>query len=616
MISTKKIGITCLILLIGLISSGCGPSPEEQAATAAVLTAEAATSTPTVTPNPTSPLPCSPVKYTEPEKILFIETNGTILNMSSADFNSDGEMDVVFDRHIFRSPDTFELEILVNDGNGGLRVGTSEIFDGPIPKVQHPRQMLIADFNGDGRSDIFIADHGQDSNLFPGYQNTLVLSSPGGKMINATSNLPQQSDFTHSAASGDIDGDGDVDLFVGNIYGDTKVPPQVWVNDGSGSFSIDDKRIPVRFTDFSFGTYTASQFVDINKDGFLDLILGAANDPSTPVLLLNDGYGYFEELPNAFPPKLCSEKDITLYIESTDFDNDGLPDLILASTSRYKGRYLQILINNGDGTFTDETKSRLPQSINSDEWIITINLVDLDHDGDLDITTTTMGGKPETLPNYLNNGEGFFTPSPYVLRGIQAWQHVFIDLDGDGGLDILSSNGPWENNPETHFILRDTGCNPSITTSSVDSIPPTLSWEIDVLLSDTQCTVQSGSEEGSTQGSNVDFLGAIGEWESTDFSDDSHQTLTVEQTVTNTFSIVYIDERASICGVDEQGVPSIAAQAEGEGNSSSNTLSVNLVFSCAGDTEWLSQPYSIVLEYNIGIDSLTDNFGNNWTRTQ
>lgn len=52
MISIKKIGITCLILLIGLISSGCGPSPEEQAATASVQTEAAATDTPVPSPTP------------------------------------------------------------------------------------------------------------------------------------------------------------------------------------------------------------------------------------------------------------------------------------------------------------------------------------------------------------------------------------------------------------------------------------------------------------------------------------------------------------------------------------------------------------------------------------
>ena len=49
--------------------------------------------------------------------------------------------------------------------------------------------MVIADFNGDRVDDIFVADHGYDAYPFPGYQNTLVLSAPGGKLVDATDNL-------------------------------------------------------------------------------------------------------------------------------------------------------------------------------------------------------------------------------------------------------------------------------------------------------------------------------------------------------------------------------------------------------------------------------------------
>jgi len=419
---------------------------------------------PTVKPSlsPTSPPPptptCVPVLYTEPEEIFVLETTGTIFNMASADFNDDGQMDVVFDRNKFQTAETYEIEIMVNDGNGGIRLGTSEIFEGPVPRVQHPRQMLIADFNGDGRSDIFIADHGQDIDPFPGYQNTLVLSSPGGRLMDATSNLPQQSDFTHSAAFGDIDGDGDLDLYVGNLYGGDGSPPQVWVNDGSGVFSIEGGHIPGKFTDIPINTYTSNKFADVNKDGFVDLILGG-DSISQSVVLLNDGTGQFAEVPDAIPPKPWSEEDIASFIGTDDFDGDGLQDLIIAFTSiYYQGRYLQILINNGDATFRDETENRLPQTDTQNEWIITIQLVDLDHNGSMDITTNTMGGESVDLPIYLNDGNGFFSSLSYTLPKFQAWQHVFVDLDGDGGQDILSSATPWLTDVETLVVIRDIGC--------------------------------------------------------------------------------------------------------------------------------------------------------------
>ena len=76
----------------------------------------------------------------------------------------------------------------------------------------------------------------------------------------------------------------------------------------------------------------------------------------------------------------------------------------------------------------------------------------------MDITTNTMGGESVDLPIYLNDGNGFFSPLSYTLPNFQAWKHVIVDLDGDGGLDILSSATPWLTDVETLAVIRDIGC--------------------------------------------------------------------------------------------------------------------------------------------------------------
>ena len=109
-----------------------------------------------------------------------------------------------------------------------------------VPYTGAPRSSIINDFNGDGINDIFIADHGVDHEPYPGNQNTLILSAPNGKFIDATSSLPQIVDFSHGVTSGDIDKDGDLDLFVTQAGAQFHVPHYFLRNDGNGKF----KKVP------------------------------------------------------------------------------------------------------------------------------------------------------------------------------------------------------------------------------------------------------------------------------------------------------------------------------------------------------------------------------------
>ena len=112
-----------------------------------------------------------PLLYSPPELVLQLSASAPIGHWASADFNGDGLPDLAVARYVFQSSQVFPLTIPLNNGAGGFVDGTAAIFVGAPPVVQHPRKIVIADFNGDGRPDIFIADHGNDQPPFPGFQN-------------------------------------------------------------------------------------------------------------------------------------------------------------------------------------------------------------------------------------------------------------------------------------------------------------------------------------------------------------------------------------------------------------------------------------------------------------
>jgi hypothetical protein len=401
--------------------------------------------------------------------VLSVDTHDPFALIGSADFNGDGLADVVVVRYPadYRPGTSAPISILLNNGRGGLVDATKAMFTGHVPETEHPRELVIADFNGDRRPDIFIADHGYDHPPYPGFQDTLVLSTADGKLVDATANLPQRSDYSHSATVADVDGNGTVDLFVGNTGSGDYSPPELLLNDGSGHFRICPNCLPAPVLDIHRGNYTDSQFVDVNGDGHPDLILGSSEFGSIPSeVLLNDGSGHFRILPGALPAKPFGPSSITTDIQAADLNNDAHPDLVISYAGPnppYFGRSLQVLINNGDGTFRDETAARLPQqptASNDGNWIRFLSLEDINHDGSVDIATQTDvwpdSNRDETQPVYLNDGSGHFSPIPAsAVPRMQPGLYLFMDIDGDGGNDLLTAVPATPGTVEQFFIARD-----------------------------------------------------------------------------------------------------------------------------------------------------------------
>jgi hypothetical protein len=403
--------------------------------------------------------------------------------IGSADFNGDGLADVVYATANSGSRSTFAMQFVLNRGRGRFVDGASRLFIGPVPRTQGGGRLVIADFNNDGRPDVYYADSGAEAAPNPpGYHDTLVLSTRDGKLVDATANIPQQSDFTHSAAAADVNGDGSIDLFVGNLGGNAGYSGnccsiQIWLNDGTGHFRVASGLLPPEIEDGNQNSFTASAFADVNGDGHPDLILGGSHGctnglaPRNPSqVLLNDGSGHFHVLAGAMPPKPFGPTTETLDIKPVDLNHDGHVDLVVASTNApphatdcysdaYRGRIVQILIGNGDGTFRDETATRLPQNTHgqSFDYVKNLTLADLNGDGAPDILTETVvppDGDAVDDAAYLNDGNGSFRrlPGGYPFSDFHA--HVLVS-DGDGLRDVFLVRP--EPNGDNWFVRRERG---------------------------------------------------------------------------------------------------------------------------------------------------------------
>jgi Ca2+-binding RTX toxin-like protein len=368
---------------------------------------------------------------------------GSVSDLLVMDVNGDGFLDLVGTSIFFPLRNkSLPVFTLINDQNGGFEPQTT---DG---STVHAREFVVADFNGDGIDDIFIADHGYDVPPFPGYRNTLLLGQEGGGFSNAPTGLPSKPDFTHSATAADIDGDGDLDLFVGNIYGG-KAGPYILLNNGSAVFKVKTALLPDEITNRS-KTYTTSLFVDIDKDGDADLLLGA--DGAAGALLINNGKGKFSLSKQKMPEGVFGAKNtITVDAQTHDFDQNGRDEVILVGTRAkqfYTKASIQVLTAVGNnGKTVDSTNVYFDSQPTINGWMHKVQFIDLNHDGHLDIIGQVAGGQ-DAVVAYLNDGNSrYYQMDNKVLLDFAGRPLTVIDVDNDGRDELVqvgSANGLYD----------------------------------------------------------------------------------------------------------------------------------------------------------------------------
>ncbi|OJJ14053.1 hypothetical protein BKI52_44515 [marine bacterium AO1-C] len=166
--------------------------------------------------------------------------------------------------------------------------------------------------------------------------------------------------------------------------------------------------------------------IDLDKDGDLDLVI--ANEHRPNIILINDGKGNMtNDSKNRLPSAPHDSEDIAL----GDFDKDGDIDIVFVSEDDKVNEYYW---NNGKGFFV-QAKFSLPVTGKSNAVITT----DLDNDGDLDLI---IGNDGQNFA-LLNDGKGKFIDATAKIlpKGNQTTQDLELgDVDGDGDLDLIVGN--------------------------------------------------------------------------------------------------------------------------------------------------------------------------------
>ena len=218
-------------------------------------------------------------------------------SIALADLDGDLDLDLIMGVAI--SQFTSACEIHLNNGSGQFTF--LESFG-----TEDTRAIAVADLNGDTFPDIFEANRGEEDRVW--------LNNGSGSFTDSGQLLTSMQSF--AVALADVEMDGDLDALVA-IDGS---PNQLWLNDGAGNFSASSQV-------FTTASSLACAFADVDQDGHQDIVIGndgAVNSDQLEIWI-NDGSGSFTRNANTSPAYR------TVGMSLGDIDGDGDLDLYLAN---------------------------------------------------------------------------------------------------------------------------------------------------------------------------------------------------------------------------------------------------------------------------------------------
>ena len=349
----------------------------------------------------------------DPRRWYIVESNGN--GAAWLDFDGDGDMDL-----FLGNGSTLEYVedgarlVARHDGrsklyrNDGKLAFTDVSAASGLDRSDWVNGIATGDVDNDGDTDLYLACFGPD----------LLLRNDGGKFVDATaeSGLGNPK-WGASAAFGDVDNDGDLDLYVANYCEfDLAAPP-----DGG-------KRAVVNGVEVGYGPEGE------NKKGF--------NVGAPDVFFENVGGGRFQEATAKFGFAL--EKALCSYgVAITDLDGDGWQDVAVANDVQPTNLFM----NDGKGRFQEVGMARgfATNADGAPTGAMGLFSDDVDGDGDFDVFRTNFDFEANSL--HVNDGKAQFKDRAKELGLAEpsvdklGWDGGFLDADLDGDLDLIVANG-------------------------------------------------------------------------------------------------------------------------------------------------------------------------------
>ena len=409
----------------------------------------------------------------------LLETMGS--GVAAFDFDNDGRLDLFFANGAPLAdptpPGTIPAKKSPADWNRLFHQKPDGTFEdvtesAGLRGVGYGMGVAVGDFDNDGFEDLYVTAFG-GNRLYHNNGNGTFTDVTDTSGTGGSSTSGEQ--WSTSAAWVDLDNDGLLDLIVLRYVkwdwedvwcGEHRegyrafchpdifpaIPALVYHNDGHGKFTEVAAKIGMGNPGKGLGVAIA----DFDRDGKIDIAV--ANDSMLEFLFHNKGAGQFEE--TGMLAEIAVDGDGRTYagmgIDFEDYDNDGLPDLVITNLANQK---YALYRNNGDGSFTYDTYASgfARMTLLHSGW--GIHFLDYDNDGRKDLLVS-QGHDLDTVelnfpqlhykePMLLarNMGKGVFVDvskqsgavfaEPWVSRGMAVG-----DLDNDGRIDaVVNTNG-------------------------------------------------------------------------------------------------------------------------------------------------------------------------------